>query len=164
MKKLAMFVVLSMLCCFYAATSLAAQTNYWKFHIVADERIDGNSEPVPKNDSEQICHVTPTSGVSDSKGFYVRSRTYVGDHEASQAMKIAVNNHHYKLKYPCVKVSQGRCTIFVAKRIKTSLAVDVGIRKTCFNMPREVYTSRGISIMAINTCGDCQMKGSVRYE
>lgn len=99
MKKLAMFVVLSMLCCFYAATSLAAQTNYWKFHIVADERVDGNSEPVPKNDSEQICHVTPTSGVSDSKGFYVRSRTYVGDHEASQAMKIAVNNHHYKLKY-----------------------------------------------------------------
>lgn len=87
MKKLAMFVVLSMLCCFYAATSLAAQTNYWKFHIVADEH------------SEQICHVTPTSGVSDSKGFYVRSRTYVGDHEASQAMKIAVNNHHYKLKY-----------------------------------------------------------------
>lgn len=60
MKKLAMFVVLSMLCCFYAATSLAAQTNYWKFHIVA--------------------------------------------------------------------------------------------------------ASRGISIMAINTCGDCQMKGSVRYE
>lgn len=43
MKKLAMFVVLSMLCCFYAATSLAAQTNYWKFHIVADERVDGNS-------------------------------------------------------------------------------------------------------------------------
>ena len=40
MKKLAMFVVLSMLCCFYAATSLAAQTNYWKFHIVADERVD----------------------------------------------------------------------------------------------------------------------------
>ena len=67
--------------------------------FVADERVDGNSEPVPKNDSEQICHVTPTSGVSDSKGFYVRSRTYVGDHEASQAMKIAVNNHHYKLKY-----------------------------------------------------------------
>ena len=163
MKKLAMFVVLSMLCCFYAATSLAAQTNYWKFHIVADERVDGNSEPVPKNDSEQICHVTPTSGVSDSKGFYVRSRTYVGDHEASQAMKIAVNNHHYKLKYS-VKVSQGRCTIFVAKRIKKSLAVDVGIRKTYFNMPREVYASRGISIMAINTCGDCQMKGSVRYE
>mgnify|MGYP000915131390 CR=1 FL=1 len=25
--------------------------------------------------------------------------TNVGDHEASQAMKIAVNNHHYKLKY-----------------------------------------------------------------
>lgn len=105
MKKLAMFVVLSMLCCFYAATSLAAQTNYWKFHIVADERVDGNSEPVPKNDSEQICHVT-----------------------------------------------------------KKSLAVDVGIRKTYFNMPREVYASRGISIIAINTCGDCQMKGSVRYE
>ena len=29
----------------------------------------------------------------------VRSRTYVGDHEASQAMKIAVNNKHYKLNY-----------------------------------------------------------------
>lgn len=54
--------------------------------------------------------------------------------------------------------------IFVAKRIKKSLAVDIGIRKTYFNMPREVYASRGISIMAINTCGDCQMKGSVRYE
>lgn len=54
--------------------------------------------------------------------------------------------------------------IFVAERIKKSLAVDVGIRKTYFNMPREVYASRSISIMAIDTCGDCQMKGSVRYE
>lgn len=54
--------------------------------------------------------------------------------------------------------------IFVAKRIKKSLAVDVGIRKTYFNMPREVYASRGISIIGINTRGDCQMKGSVRYE
>lgn len=54
--------------------------------------------------------------------------------------------------------------IFVVKRIKKSLAVDVGIRKTYFNMPREVYASRGISIIGINTRGDCQMKGSVRYE
>ena len=68
------------------------------------------------------------------------------------------------MNIPCVKVSQGRCTIFVAKRIKKSLAVDVGIRKTYFNMPREVYASRGISIIGINTRGDCQMKGSVRYE
>lgn len=99
MKKMAVFVVLAMMLCIYAATSLAAQTNYWDFHIVADERINGNSEPVPKNDSEQICYVTPTSGVSADKGFYVRSRTHVGDHEASQAMKIEYNNKKYKLEY-----------------------------------------------------------------
>ena len=54
--------------------------------------------------------------------------------------------------------------IFVARRIKKSLAVDVGIRKTYFNMPREGYASRGISIITTNTCSDYQMKGSIRYE
>ena len=99
MKKMVIFVVLTMMLCVYAATSLADNTNYWDFHIVADERINGNSEPVTKNDSEQICYVTPTSGVSADKGFYVRSRTAVGDHEASQAMKIERNNEKYKLAY-----------------------------------------------------------------
>lgn len=98
MKKLVVFVVLTMLLCVYTATSFA-ETNYWSFHIVADERINGNTSPVSKNDSEQFCHVTPTSGVSASKGFYVRSRTYVGDHEASQAMQISVNNYPYLLEY-----------------------------------------------------------------
>lgn len=99
MKKMAVFVALTMMLCVYATTSLASDSNSWYFHIVANERINGNSTPVAKNDSEQICYVTPTSGVSADKGFYVRSRTYIGDHEASQAMQISVNNHRYKLAY-----------------------------------------------------------------
>lgn len=48
--------------------------------------------------------------------------------------------------------------------LTTSLLLMMVLFSAYFNMPREVYASRGISIMAINTCGDCQMKGSVRYE
>ncbi len=102
MKKIIAAILLGIMLCSLAAVSFA-DTNYFNFNISsASERPNGNKEdgPIKKNDSEQICYVTTTDGnVTAAKEFYVRSRTSVGNHEASQAMQITKNQYPYKLKY-----------------------------------------------------------------
>lgn len=102
LKKIVAVLLLGTMLCSMAAVSLA-DTHYFAFNIeVSSARPYGNDEEgaVKKNDNEQICYVTTTSGnVTKAKEFYVRSRTAIGDHEASQAMQLTSNQYPYKLKY-----------------------------------------------------------------
>lgn len=103
LKKIIAVFLLGTMLCSMAAVSFAANPTF-EFHITTTtERPNGNSEAVSKNDNEQICYVTtlPCSdhNVTRSSEFYVRSRTAVGNHEASEAMQLTSSNATYHLKY-----------------------------------------------------------------